>query len=143
MRAFSQRTPAEHNQFALIYLDLDNFKLVNDTYGHEQGDNLLLDISQQLRLQMRDKDVLSRIGGDEFVIVLPSLTKASLCQDIALRCQQAVKKVAQDYETVQPVSASFGIAMYPLHGHSAKELLAIADKQMYEMKLALKVSPLG
>ncbi|KPM85087.1 MULTISPECIES: sensor domain-containing diguanylate cyclase [Pseudoalteromonas] len=143
LRAFSQRTPAEHNQFALIYLDLDNFKLVNDTYGHEQGDNLLLDISQQLRLQMRDKDVLSRIGGDEFVIVLPSLTKASLCQDIALRCQQAVKKVAQDYETVQPVSASFGIAMYPLHGHSAKELLAIADKQMYEMKLALKVSPLG
>ena len=66
-----------------------------------------------------------------------------MCQDIALRCQQAVKKVAQDYETVQPVSASFGIAMYPLHGHSAKELLAIADKQMYEMKLALKVSPLG
>lgn len=143
LRAFSQRTPAEQNQFALIYLDLDNFKLVNDTFGHQQGDNLLLDISQQLRLQMRDKDVLSRIGGDEFVIVLPSLTQANLCHDIALRCQQAIKKVAQGYETAQPVSASFGISLYPDDGKNAKELLANADEQMYKMKLALKASPLG
>lgn len=134
---------SEENWFSLIYVDLDNFKLVNDTFGHEQGDNLLLEISEQLSLQLRDKDILARIGGDEFVILLPNLSKHLVCQDIAERCKKAVEDVAKRYATKVPVSASFGIALYPENGKNAKELLANADDQMYQMKLKHKASPLG
>jgi len=143
LHSFSHHAANEGNQFSLIYVDLDNFKLVNDTFGHEQGDNLLLEISEQLSLQLRDKDILARIGGDEFVIVLPNLAKLSVCQDIAGRCQKAVEGVAKRYATKVPVSASFGIALYPEDGKNAKELLATADEQMYKMKLKHKASPLG
>ena len=143
LHSFSHHAANEGNQFSLIYVDLDNFKLVNDTFGHEQGDNLLLEISEQLSLQLRDKDILARIGGDEFVIVLPTLAKLSVCQDIAGRCQKAVEGVAKRYATKVPVSASFGIALYPEDGKNAKELLATADEQMYKMKLKHKASPLG
>ena len=143
LHSFSHHAANEGNQFSLIYVDLDNFKLVNDTFGHEQGDNLLLEISEQLSLQLRDKDILARIGGDEFVIVLPTLAKLSVCQDIAGRCQKAVEDVAKRYATKVPVSASFGIALYPEDGKNAKELLATADEQMYKMKLKHKASPLG
>ncbi|MBU77229.1 MAG: hypothetical protein CMK63_09565 [Pseudoalteromonadaceae bacterium] len=143
LNAFSMQAPVEHNHFSLIYIDLDNFKLVNDTFGHEKGDNLLLDISEQLSLQLRDNDVLARIGGDEFVILLPTLAKRYVCQDIAERCQKAVEAVAKRYATLLPVSASFGIAMFPEDGKNAKQLLASADEQMYKMKLKHKASPLG
>jgi len=129
--------------FAIIYIDLDNFKLVNDTFGHEQGDNLLITISEQLLLQLREQDILARIGGDEFVIVLPTLTKLSVCQEIALRCQKAVESVAQSYKTAISVSSSCGIALYPEDGKNAKELLASADEKMYKMKLKNKASPCG
>lgn len=143
LHAFSQGKSSEDNRFSLIYVDLDNFKLVNDTLGHEQGDDLLLDISEQLLLQLRDNDVLARVGGDEFVILLPALAKLPVCQDIAERCQKAVESVAKRLPTAIPVSASFGISLYPDDGKNAKELIANADEQMYKMKLALKDSSLG
>ena len=143
LRAITQSTTANNPKFALIYLDLDNFKLVNDTFGHEQGDSLLLTISQQIALQLREQDILARIGGDEFVIVLPSLAKPEVCEEIALRCQKAVEVIAKNYATAQPVSASFGIALYPHHGKNVKELLTMADKQMYKMKSIPKSLPFG
>lgn len=125
--------------FAIIYIDLDNFKLVNDTFGHEQGDNLLITISEQLLLQLREQDILARIGGDEFVVILPSLSSLKLCNEVAMRCTEAVKRAAKKYHTPYPVSVSYGISLYPINGNSIKALLQHADEMMYKMKQQHKV----
>tara|TARA_B100002049_G_scaffold55278_1_gene39114 strand:+ start:2567 stop:3442 length:876 start_codon:yes stop_codon:yes gene_type:complete len=125
--------------FAIIYIDLDNFKLINDTYGHEQGDNLLITISEQLLLQLREQDILARIGGDEFVVLLPSLSSLKPCNEVAMRCTEAVKRAAKKYHTSYTVSVSYGISLYPINGNSIKTLLQHADTMMYKMKQQHKV----
>jgi diguanylate cyclase (GGDEF)-like protein len=118
--------------FALVFLDLDNFKQVNDTYGHDAGDEVLIDMAKILRTNLKGKDVIARLGGDEFVVILPEVTKEE-AQKIFTKIEDKVKKIFKEYN----ISASVGIAEFP-EIKDPKELLKMADKNMYKAKQAGK-----
>jgi len=119
---------------AVLFIDLDRFKLVNDTYGHAEGDDLLKNVAQRLRNCVRAGDTLARQGGDEFTVLLPDLCGpdgASLIAEKILNMLKAPFKVrGQEFR----ITASIGIALHPQHGNSADVLLKNADIAMYEVK---------
>jgi len=116
----------------LIFIDLDGFKSVNDTRGHDAGDVLLRDIADQIRGLLREGDTLARVGGDEFVALLPRVHDADEAEQVAKRIlsQLSERATAQ----ASGVAASLGIAMYPQDGEEAETLLGRADAAMYEAK---------
>ncbi len=119
---------------ALIWLDLDHFKDVNDTLGHHAGDELLTFVATVLRKQMRRYSVIARLGGDEFAVLIPAADEAEAL-GAATRLVEVL--AAQDpvlAEHPTRVSASLGIALYPDHGSTVRELLAAADIAMYHAK---------
>jgi diguanylate cyclase (GGDEF)-like protein len=119
---------------ALMFIDLDKFKQVNDTVGHEGGDILLAAAAKRLQLCMRDSDTLSRLGGDEFIVLLPSITAtddALLVANKVLHCLQEPFDIAGQSCMV---GASIGIAAYPVHGINEKMLISRADAAMYMAK---------
>ncbi|NOQ64943.1 MAG: EAL domain-containing protein [Methyloprofundus sp.] len=123
-----------HEQVALLYLDLDQFKVINDSYGHKAGDELLQTITQTLSQLSREGDLLSRIGGDEFALVMPTTTQEDT-ETFAKELLHTLKIL--DYkinERSHPISFSIGIAIYPEHGKTQQELLANADLAMYQAK---------
>ncbi|MBM4055323.1 MAG: EAL domain-containing protein [Planctomycetes bacterium] len=118
---------------ALLFLDLDNFKYVNDTLGHQKGDELLKKFAVLLRQRMRETDILARFGGDEFAILLPH-TNAEKAMEIARHIIELVReKMLMDDET-HPVGISIGIVLFPEHGTDADKLLVSADLAMYMAK---------
>ena len=124
--------------FAIFYLDLDGFKLVNDTYGHGVGDELLVMAAQRLQSACRSGDVVARMGGDEFAVIQPSVRGVAQATDLAERMLAAI---AREFElrTVRcHVSLSIGIAMFPEHGTTSVELLQHADTALYRAKSAGK-----
>ncbi len=120
---------------SLIFLDMDYFKLVNDRHGHLMGSKVLVEVAQILSSNLRDIDVIARYGGDEFVVVLPE-TDVDTTYRISQRLQQAVREY--DFLTEEDLkiklSASFGIAGYPVHAKNKKDLILLADKAMYQAK---------
>lgn len=131
------RRPSQ--QIAVVYLDLDGFKGINDVHGHATGDRLLVAIAGRLRDALREGDTLARIGGDEFVAVLVDLRSAELCLPLLHRLlEAAAEPVCQDGRLLQ-VSASLGVTFYPqLENIEADQLLRQADQAMYQAKLAGK-----
>jgi diguanylate cyclase (GGDEF)-like protein len=129
-----QAEPHGEQALALLFLDLDGFKTVNDTYGHAAGDRLLKMVADRLRCMLPATDVAARIGGDEFVVLAANLTHA---QAIDLG-QQLITLVATSYDLGDRMSAaigvSVGIAMAPEHGNNLADLLAVADGALYEAK---------
>ena len=127
---------------SVVYLDLDGFKAVNDTYGHDIGDRLLVKLAQRMRLAMREGDTLARFGGDEFVAVLVDLEEPQDCVQILERLLQAAADPVEVHgpaETVSlRVSASMGATIYPKDGADADLLLRHADQAMYLAKQAGK-----
>ncbi len=122
------------NQLALFYLDLDQFKIINDTHGHQAGDELLQNISSLLKKEVRETDLLSRIGGDEFTLVVPAATEEGI-QILANKLLHALQHLNYTInDQVHAVSFSIGIAIYPQHGKTQQELLANADLAMYHAK---------
>jgi diguanylate cyclase (GGDEF)-like protein len=121
---------------ALLFLDLDDFKRVNDKLGHRAGDELLARVTRLLKGRLRESDLLARLGGDEFVILVPH---ADAHQAEAL-ARQLLAAIEQDGELAPvralKISASLGIALFPEHGLSVDELLARADAAMYRAKEA-------
>jgi len=114
---------------AFLFIDLDNFKSVNDRYGHAEGDRVLREIARIIRESIRGSDIAVRIGGDEFLIILPnSDVKAS--KSVGERIRKVIEETFRDYK----ISASYGISIYPDEGKSLEELIDLADKRMYEMK---------
>lgn len=126
-----------HGQTAVCYLDLDGFKIINDEFGHDVGDQLLIEISHRLLAAVRHHDTVARIGGDEFVLVMADLHSSFDCETILERILHDVSQpVAIDGHIVQ-VSASIGIAMS--HGiHDIATLISLADKAMYKAKTSGK-----
>jgi len=126
----------KRNNFSLavVFLDLDNFKAINDFHGHDVGDKLLVEISQRMQKTLRDQDTLSRFGGDEFVAVLVNLEAPEACEPLLERLLKSVSApVAIDHLTIN-VSASVGVTIYPHDGVDAEQLLRHADQAMYSAK---------
>ena len=121
---------------ALVYLDLDGFKAINDTHGHVSGDKLLITVSQRMSAVLRDGDTLARIGGDEFVVVLTDLVHPSDAEPVLARLLQAAADPVQVGDALLNVSASLGVALCPRDGLDADLLMQSADEAMYSAKRA-------
>ncbi|NLC37169.1 MAG: EAL domain-containing protein [Alcaligenaceae bacterium] len=132
-RAMEHADRAGHS-LALIYLDLDLFKEVNDSLGHDMGDELLKQVAKRLNLAIRQNDLVARLGGDEFVLILSHVNDLSGIEDV---CHRVLKTVAEPYmlrHNVVTVSASLGVTQYPRDGSNVVELLQNADLAMYSAK---------
>ncbi|SDB64298.1 diguanylate cyclase (GGDEF) domain-containing protein [Pseudomonas sp. NFACC23-1] len=123
--------------FALMFIDLDGFKPVNDAFGHHMGDLLLRDVALRLREDLRSQDTLARIGGDEFVLLV-QLAEPDDALRLAARQVGLIARIFRVAEHDLQISASVGIAVYPGNGQSADELLMNADAAMYHAKGAGK-----
>lgn len=119
---------------ALLFIDLDHFKEINDTRGHEVGDLLLKAVAQRLRDHVRQSDTVARLGGDEFTITLADLHEIALVTDIAQELCNDLARPFMVAEAVAYISASIGITLYPRDAASAVELLRNADQAMYRSK---------
>jgi len=120
--------------FALLFIDLDSFKSINDEYGHNIGDQLLVEVSRKLQSCIRESDTLARIGGDEFVILLTEIASNDEPGIMAKRIIDILSKPIQVKAHKCNIGASIGISLYPEHSSDLDELLVLADKAMYEVK---------
>lgn len=129
---YAIRHAARHNEtMAVMFLDLDGFKAVNDTHGHTAGDRLLKEVALNLQSSLRRSDIVARMGGDEFAIVCPDLQDADDAAGIARKLLNAVRSCNAGGLAV---SASIGISIYPYDGATAETLLFDADSAMYRAK---------
>ncbi len=118
----------------VAYIDLDGFKEMNDRYGHEAGDLLLVTVSRRMKAALREKDVLARMGGDEFVALIVSLDNPQACQPILGRLLQAAADPVVLGNLSMQVSASIGVAICPPDGSEPDQLIRHADQAMYRAK---------
>ena len=124
----------QNHRFAVLFIDLDRFKMINDTLGHHAGDQFLIEISRRLRDCVRDNDILARLGGDEFVVLLDSLQSPDDIEEIATRI---ITSIAQPFELNGHTlysNASIGIAQSRVSYKDANEILRDADAAMYQAK---------
>ncbi|MCL5290087.1 MAG: sensor domain-containing diguanylate cyclase [Firmicutes bacterium] len=122
------------NGLAVLFLDMDNFKLVNDTFGHAVGDQLLQDMALRLRNCVRKSDTVARLGGDEFVLLLPAIANPDSAAVIAANIIRTVVEPWVYKEQELFVCASVGISMFPKDGEDAEGLIKKADKAMFYAK---------
>ncbi len=124
----------ERRYLAVMFIDLDRFKEINDTYGHDYGDNVLQVIAKRLKNSLRESDIVARLGGDEFGVILPSIKKPGDASIIANKILKQVQKpvVVKGKEFL--LTTSIGIAIYPNDGSTPEELLKAADAAMYKAK---------
>ena len=136
-RTLTQQLSAAHRsgrKMALLYLDLDGFKKINDLQGHQAGDELLKEVAIRLRACVRDADVAARMGGDEFVVLLPDLQDDAYVALVADRIVSAISKPFTLGGQESRVTASIGIALYPKDGTDEETLAKHADAAMYRAK---------
>ncbi|OQW91064.1 MAG: hypothetical protein BWK79_17885 [Beggiatoa sp. IS2] len=119
----------------VLMIDLDHFKLFNDTFGHDAGDTVLQTISRFLRTHIRKEDIACRYGGEEFTLVLPGVT-AEEAQKRAVLLKDGVKHLLVKYrgQTLGPITLSVGVGLFPKHGKNAEEVLCVADGALYQAK---------
>lgn len=123
-----------HQLAALFYIDLDNFKPINDRAGHHVGDEVLKIVAVRLRQCTRSTDICARVGGDEFVAICTQLDDANHAHDIASKLLHSLTDAITVEGRHYHVGASIGVSLYPLHGNSLPTLLEYADQAMYQMK---------
>jgi len=122
-----------HTQLAIMFLDLDHFKNVNDTLGHDIGDALLKEVAKRLKAAVREEDTVSRLGGDEFILVLPD-TDANGAAHAAEKLLESIAQHCQIKQHELVITSSIGIAMYPGDSKNFESLLMHADVAMYRAK---------
>lgn len=128
------QTQRRGQSLAVVYLDLDGFKAINDQHGHDVGDDLLVALSKGMSEALREGDTLARIGGDEFVAILVDLVQPNDCEPILARLLQAAAQPVVVGELQLRVSASIGVTIFPQDGSDADLLLRHADQAMYVAK---------
>lgn len=126
---------------ALLFVDLDRFKEVNDRHGHKVGDDVLLAVSERMQQVVRATDTVARLGGDEFVLLLPSIDQSEDVGAITRRISAAFAAPVQSGELMIDVSASIGCAIFPGEGDTAENLLKAADEAMYRVKTVRRRTP--
>jgi diguanylate cyclase (GGDEF)-like protein/PAS domain S-box-containing protein len=128
----------DSRQFALLYLDLDRFKPVNDEMGHAAGDELLVRVAARLRRQLRASDTVARIGGDEFAVILSDISKRAEAEAVARKISTALAAPFQldNRQRRADIGTSIGIALYPADAQDADSLVKLADAAMYRAKQA-------
>ncbi len=130
-----KRIRRNKTSLALLYIDLDKFKEVNDSLGHDKGDVLLMEVSKRIRQQVRDTDTLARLGGDEFAIVLPEYHETSNIDRVVHKVLQSLEQPFDlGHGSVVHISGTIGIALYPQEAESIDDLLRYADQAMYVAK---------
>ncbi len=131
----TSRAKQNNHSLSVVMLDIDHFKKINDTYGHQVGDTVLSGFAEVLKNSLRDTDYVVRYGGEEFIIILPE-TELTKAKDIAERLRNMIAEhpivIAED--KVIYITVSIGIANYPEHGHDWQELVKASDKAMYDAK---------
>lgn len=123
-----------YNPFALLFIDLDEFKQINDSYGHDIGDMLLVDVSKKISHCIRTTDIIARFGGDEFVVLMPNVSSPSVVERL---CKSILDEFRQPFSLGKHtvfISISIGITFYPEDSDSMDFLLKFSDKAMYEAK---------
>jgi diguanylate cyclase (GGDEF)-like protein/PAS domain S-box-containing protein len=128
------RARRDGSGFAILFLDLDGFKQVNDTLGHEAGDALLRDVGNRLKSCLRQNDIVARLGGDEFVVLLESVSEPQQAVKVAEKILPQIAGTSQQIGKPHGVTASIGISFYPRDGTEEKTLLKNADGAMYRAK---------
>lgn len=128
---------AQDNRFALLFIDADNFKAVNDNFGHAAGDAVLVALSACIKGTLRKGNFAARIGGDEFIVIIDPLDTESIPEDLAHRIQTCVSQpTVLPSGDVYHAAVSVGVALFPIDGSDATALLTAADAAMYADKLA-------
>jgi diguanylate cyclase (GGDEF)-like protein len=134
LNTFIETSRRYDRQFALLFIDLDRFKIINDTLGHADGDALLVEIAGRFRESVRASDVVARLGGDEFVIILPDTVEKELVAEVARKLLSAAMKPVLLGGQEWCVTASIGVAMFPADGNDEQTLTKNADSAMYQVK---------
>ena len=128
--AFTERNK---KNLAILFIDLDGFKKVNDVYGHQVGDWLLKEVSKRIQYCLRATDTVGRLGGDEFIVVLPDIYDNA--KDVATKIRKTIEDpFVMENNVILQISSSIGVAIYPQHGKNQTTLMESADKAMYEAK---------
>ncbi|MCK5378683.1 MAG: GGDEF domain-containing protein [Acidobacteria bacterium] len=129
-----RRAERQGHCFALLFVDLDDFKDINDRSGHLAGDRVLKEIAQDLIVALRDSDTVARIGGDEFAVLIEECSGINDALDVGAKVLEAVKRSVEIDGAQYRLTASIGIAVYPADGDDAVTLLGHADEAMYRAK---------
>lgn len=117
-----------------MFLDLDSFKEVNDSLGHDIGDKLLIEIGKRLKSSLRETDIIARQGGDEFIIALTELSNIEQVINVANKILTSIAKAITIKTHEISITASIGISLYPQHGDDLYALIKLADEALYEVK---------
>ncbi len=127
----------DHKICAVLFLDLDRFKPINDEYGHAVGDEVLIEVAKRMRSRMRDVDTVARLGGDEFVVVIGSIDSSIDALNVAEELIATIESPVTLASSAQvSVGASIGVSLFPSHADNAAVLLEKADIALYEAKRA-------
>ncbi len=129
-----KRARRESSKFAILFLDLDKFKEINDTYGHSYGDEILITVTQRFKSIIRENDTIARIGGDEFVLLIEDVENLTDIEPILTKVLSSFEKEILVNKQPFKLSASIGISIYPDDGENQEELIKNADTAMYEAK---------
>jgi len=132
-QAIAHSKRSEH-QLAVCFLDLDNFKPVNDNYGHDVGDQLLIEVAQRIKSCIREEDTVSRQGGDEFTLLLNDIESYGQCENTLKRILHALAQPYLIGNTSHHVTASIGVTLYPDDNEDIDTLIRYADNAMYQAK---------
>jgi len=123
------------NQMGLLFIDLDNFKSINDFLGHDTGDRILAAVAEKLKVSVRDADTVCRFGGDEFVVLLAEIAQPDHAYAVADKIREAAAEPMVVAGRDVSMQLSIGVSVYPDDGVNAEELLKKADSAMYRVKI--------
>lgn len=140
-RAFEQisesllkKSSSKSEKFSLLFIDIDEFKQVNDNYGHQIGDKVLQHVAKAIQSSIRHSDVVARIGGDEFIVLMPNISEQTALHKVSKAVIKQIQQASKDLNMQINISCSIGISIYPDHGNTINELLIKADKALYTVK---------
>ena len=129
-----ERAARDQGYLAVLYLDLDNFKEVNDTYGHSAGDEVLRTLADRLSQSVRAADTVARLGGDEFIVLLDIINHPDVAFTVADKVRALLSEPYELAEASLALIPSIGVAVYPEHGEEREALIRHADSAMYRVK---------